>query len=156
MEELGVTRRLDSRRISLISRIGIGACVIIVVEGIRQQLVIGHSSTVYLGKYRSGSVVGHGQLVAVKIMRVHAARSIGDTLREIMIASQCQHRNIVQYIGDYRTGVTPITTTLNIVTEFMEGGDLLSYLEDEYVCDLRAHTLYGIQMLHDIDLGNTC
>lgn len=89
--------------------------------------MLGHSSTVFQGRYRSAD--GSSQLVAVKKLLMHAG-NVKQTLHEVKITSQCRHPNIVQYIGYFRSG----GLYLNIVTEYMAGGDLESLLKTEHVC----------------------
>ncbi|KAH7706813.1 TK/Met protein kinase [Aphelenchoides avenae] len=84
----------------------------------------GFSSQVFKAIYQNGS---HEETVAVKkIMNGHFERE--DVMREIGLMAGCSHKNIVRFIGHYcERG----DETIHIVTEFMEGGDLHKYLQND-------------------------
>lgn len=50
-----------------------------------------------------------------------------DALREIKLISDCQHQNIVSFIGYFKD---PKFESLHLVTEYMPGGNLHNYLRD--------------------------
>ena len=65
-------------------------------------------------------------LVAVK--NIYSMRfETEDSLREMNLISECEHKNIVKFIGYF----TDLSENFHLATEFMPGGDLHSYLRDE-------------------------
>lgn len=63
--------------------------------------------------------------VAVKTIN-NSNSKIEDIMREIELISKCNHKNIIEYIGHYCN-----FGQMNIVTEYMAGGDLHQALIDE-------------------------
>ncbi|KAH7699605.1 serine/threonine kinase, partial [Aphelenchoides avenae] len=83
----------------------------------------GVSSKVHLAEFRLGITVYTTRSVAVKSV-LDAEYSV---MREVGFLSECNHSNVVEFIGFY---VDSVGT--HIVTEFMPGGDLSKYLADEH------------------------
>ncbi|KAH7704432.1 hypothetical protein AAVH_28382 [Aphelenchoides avenae] len=48
-------------------------------------------------------------------------------MREVALMSQCEHQNVVQFIGHY----FDVDNTIHIVTEMMDGGDLHKFLQND-------------------------
>uniref|UniRef100_A0AC34GU17 Protein kinase domain-containing protein n=1 Tax=Panagrolaimus sp. ES5 TaxID=591445 RepID=A0AC34GU17_9BILA len=85
-----------------------------------EKLGTGISADVHLAKYSDSSIT---KKVAVKALKLSCNKA--DTLKEIKLLSSCKHSNIVTFIGWMETSVDE---QMCIITEFMGGGDLNTYL----------------------------
>lgn len=66
--------------------------------------------------------------IQVAVKNIHSVCfDIDDALREIRLISDCNHPNIVAFIGYFKD---PKFDSLHLVTEYMPGGNLHDYLRD--------------------------
>uniref|UniRef100_A0A914DEX7 receptor protein-tyrosine kinase n=1 Tax=Acrobeloides nanus TaxID=290746 RepID=A0A914DEX7_9BILA len=85
----------------------------------------GFSSVVQLMSYQPP---GHNE-IQVAVKNIHNMRfETEDSLREMNLISECEHKNIVKFIGYF---TDDFHGNFHLVTEFMPGGDLHSYLCNE-------------------------
>ena len=82
--------------------------------------------------------------VAVKMMGTKEKSCVMDMAKEMELIAGCDHKNIVQFIGfyypnealknvktgNYKKNKKYDSKEFNIVTEYMPGGDLKTYLAD--------------------------
>uniref|UniRef100_A0AC35G1D8 Protein kinase domain-containing protein n=1 Tax=Panagrolaimus sp. PS1159 TaxID=55785 RepID=A0AC35G1D8_9BILA len=79
----------------------------------------GNSGSVKLAEYKEENIT---RLVAIKILKNSKA---SDVLKEIKALCICEHINIIRFIG-----WTEINNEMCIITEYMSGGDLHSFLQN--------------------------
>uniref|UniRef100_A0A7E4W8M8 Protein kinase domain-containing protein n=1 Tax=Panagrellus redivivus TaxID=6233 RepID=A0A7E4W8M8_PANRE len=91
-----------------------------------QPLGSGISATVYKGSYKT--TTGDYMPVAVKILNYEYALLLNtaELIDELKVLRQVEHSNIVNFIGH-----TYIDRTLHIVTEYMAGGSLYDYIQND-------------------------
>ncbi|TPX67349.1 hypothetical protein SpCBS45565_g03850 [Spizellomyces sp. 'palustris'] len=110
-----------------------------------------------------------GELAAVKVIKLEAGEELDDVLHEVNFLRDCNHRNVVSYIGCYmKKGAVRGQKHIWIVMEFCGGGSVeASYkglrgalTEQEITCIIRE-SLTGLAFLHscnkmhrDIKCGN--
>ncbi|CAD5222411.1 unnamed protein product [Bursaphelenchus xylophilus] len=81
----------------------------------------GNSATVHLGILNRG---GKQLNVAVKKIKYFETGELEKAMREVRLISECKHPNIVECIGYYSC----VEGYLNVVMEYVKGGDLHTYL----------------------------
>uniref|UniRef100_A0A914PNH0 receptor protein-tyrosine kinase n=1 Tax=Panagrolaimus davidi TaxID=227884 RepID=A0A914PNH0_9BILA len=84
-----------------------------------EKLGTGNSADVHLAEYTNNS---NSIKVAVKTLKLNCFKA--DTLKEIKLLSSCKHEYIVKFIGWMETP----DEQMCIITEYMGGGDLSTYL----------------------------
>uniref|UniRef100_A0A7E4VGM9 receptor protein-tyrosine kinase n=1 Tax=Panagrellus redivivus TaxID=6233 RepID=A0A7E4VGM9_PANRE len=100
-----------------------------------QPLGSGNSATVYKGSYKTNA--SEYEHVAAEVFNDEYAALL-DTeklIDELKVLRQIQHSNIVAFIGH-----TYIDRTLHIVTEYMAGGSLYDYIQNENTALKYQHT----------------
>uniref|UniRef100_A0A7E4VGP3 Non-specific protein-tyrosine kinase n=1 Tax=Panagrellus redivivus TaxID=6233 RepID=A0A7E4VGP3_PANRE len=100
-----------------------------------QPLGSGVSATVYKGSYKTNA--GDYEQVAVKVFNDEYAALLDteELVDELKVLRRIQHSNIVSFIGH-----TYIDRTLHIVTEYMAGGSLYDYIQNENTVLKYQHT----------------
>uniref|UniRef100_A0A914DBF3 receptor protein-tyrosine kinase n=1 Tax=Acrobeloides nanus TaxID=290746 RepID=A0A914DBF3_9BILA len=84
----------------------------------------GFSAVVYLMSYRPTS----RSEIQVAVKNIHNINfDIDDALREMELISNCEHPNIVSFIGYFKDANFD---SLHLVTEYMPGGNLHTYLRE--------------------------
>ncbi|CAD8209143.1 unnamed protein product [Paramecium pentaurelia] len=116
----------------------------------------GAYATVYKGRHKED-----GQIVAIKIIPM--VDEIENLVQEIKILKDCQHPNIVSFLGSYYKD-----SNLWLIMEYCSGGSVLGLMEvmerglnQEEISGIMYSTLLGIEYLHqnkkihrDIKAGN--
>lgn len=97
------------------------------------------------------------QIVAVKIIKLEPGEELDEVLNEVNFLRNCQHPNIVSYIGCYmKRGAVKGQKIVWIVMEFCGGGSVEAtcknlktpLLEEEISCIIRQ-SLIGLSFLHN-------
>ncbi|KAI9100641.1 kinase-like domain-containing protein [Phlyctochytrium arcticum] len=110
-----------------------------------------------------------GELAAVKVIKLEAGEELDEVLHEVNFLRDCNHKNVVSYIGCYmKKGTVRGQKNIWIVMEFCGGGSVegsykglrASLSEQEISCIIRE-SLTGLSFLHscnkmhrDIKCGN--
>ncbi|CAD8162029.1 unnamed protein product [Paramecium octaurelia] len=116
----------------------------------------GAYATVYKGRHKED-----GQIVAIKIIPM--VDEVDNLVQEIKILKDCQHPNIVSFLGSYYK-----ESNLWLIMEYCEAGSVLGLIEvmergltQEEISAIMYSTLLGIEYLHsnkkihrDIKAGN--
>ncbi|CAD5217799.1 unnamed protein product [Bursaphelenchus okinawaensis] len=84
----------------------------------------GNSATVHLACMRRGR---KELQVAVKKIKYYETKELEKAMREVRLISECKHPNIVECIGYYQC----VDGYLNVVMEYVKGGDLHTYLTNK-------------------------
>ena len=105
------------------------------------------------GQVFKGSNIKTGELVAIKRIPLHGIKpdELQATMHEIEILKKLQHKNIVDYIGSYKT-----KQYLFIVMDFMEHGAIGSLIKpnrfgafpEPLAAVYTAQVLQGLGYLH--------
>lgn len=98
-------------------------------------LFLGNSATVFLGIMTRA---GRQTKVAVKKIKYYQQSELEKAMREVQLISDCKHPNIVECIG-YSQGSN---SYLNVLMEYVPGGDLHTYLINKEMC-LVARTAFS-------------
>lgn len=143
------------------------------VDGNNNQVIV-NSGSAGSGTYQLGQVIGQGsfgkvylavnlesgQLMAVKQVELPTAgtikaqqnrqKMVDALMREIEVLKECQHPNIVQYLGTFNNG-----SFISVILEYVSGGSVTSLIrkigkfEESLVRHLVPQILLGLEYLHD-------
>ncbi|KAI8917272.1 kinase-like domain-containing protein [Powellomyces hirtus] len=110
-----------------------------------------------------------GEMAAIKVIKLEAGEELDEVLHEVNFLRDCNHRNVVSYIGCYmKRGTVKGQKHIWIVMEFCGGGSVEAaykglrgpLTEQEVACIIRE-SLIGLSFLHscnkmhrDIKCGN--
>ncbi|KAI8593344.1 kinase-like domain-containing protein [Geranomyces variabilis] len=110
-----------------------------------------------------------GEMAAIKVIKLEAGEELDEVLHEVNFLRDCNHRNVVSYIGCYmKRGTVKGQKHIWIVMEFCGGGSVEAaykglrgpLTEQEVACIIRE-SLTGLSFLHscnkmhrDIKCGN--
>ncbi|KAJ3022605.1 Mitogen-activated protein kinase kinase kinase kinase 3 [Thoreauomyces humboldtii] len=110
-----------------------------------------------------------GEMAAIKVIKLEAGEELDEVLHEVNFLRECNHRNVVSYIGCYmKRGSVKGQKHIWIVMEFCGGGSveaaykgLRAPLKEQEVATIIRESLIGLSFLHscnkmhrDIKCGN--
>ncbi|TPX36540.1 hypothetical protein SmJEL517_g01390 [Synchytrium microbalum] len=121
--------------------------------------LLDHIGTGSYGEVYKAKVINTGGLAAVKVIKLEAGEELDEVLNEVNFLRDCQHANIVSYVGCFMKKMSKGAKHIWIVMEFCGGGSVEGgykckslrgpLLECEIAAIIRE-SLAGLTFLHSV------